>query len=310
MQPVVSVIVTSDYASGKPETWNELRAALAGLARQDFQEPAEFLLIESADLAPEIPTDLKNILPALQVIVAPAESASKLKNEGVRVASADLVAMIDGDCVADSNWLSRFVALMRSRPEIAAVSGRTVYGGGRFFDRVMALISRSFLDTGRTAPTRHLTVNNAGFRRSVLLSHPFPEQLGPHMSVLQAEPILRAGGRLFFEPGLRVLHHYDGWSTETEIRRSMGYGVIRARHIDRRLPHAWMAQLGYFSIPLYVASRVLHTWWNCLRGARRYGVAWYQLPAAFGLAAAACAMEIPGMILAVRGEPLDKTEFR
>jgi hypothetical protein len=310
MQPVVSVIVTSDYASGRPKTWNDLRAALAALARQDFQEPAEFLLVESADLAPRIPSDLKNILPTLRVIVVPAVSASKLKNEGVRAASADLVALIDGDCVADSSWLSHFVALMRSRPGIAAVSGRTVYGSGRFIDRVMALISRSFLDKGRTAPTRHLTVNNAGFRRSVLLSHPFPEQSGPHMSVLQAEPIIRAGLQLLFDPGLCVQHSYDGWSTEKEIRRSMGYGVIRARHLDRRLPHAWMARLGYFSILLFVAARILHTWWNCLRGARRYGVAWYQLPAAFGLAAAACAMEIPGMILAVRGEPLDNTEFR
>ncbi len=308
MPPVVSVIVTCDYASGKPESWNDLRAALAGLARQDFQEPAEFLLVESADLAPQIPPDLKNILPALRVIVAPAASADELKNEGVRAASAELVAMIDGDCVADPGWLRHLVNLLRQHPEVSAVSGRTHYGRRRFFDRVMALIGRSYLDMGRTAPTRHLAPNNSGFRRSVLLSHPCPS--GAHMSNLHAVAITRDGGRLLFDPGLCVQHSYDGWSTEKEIRRSMGYGVIKARLLDRRLPYAWMAHLGYFSIPLFLLTRTLHSWWNCFCGARRYGVAWYELPVAFGLAAAACALEIPGMVRAIRGEPLDNTEFR
>ena len=98
--------------------------------------------------------------------------------------------------------------------------------------------------------------------------------------------------------------------TEKHIRRSMGFGVIRARRLDRTLPYASMASLGYFSIPLFVAGRTLHSWRNCIRGARAYGVKWYELPTAFGLAAAACAMEIPGMIHAVRGEPLDKTAYR
>jgi hypothetical protein len=310
MQPVVSVIVTCDYQSGTEGGWNDLRATLSGLAQQDFQEPAEFLLVESTKLAPEIPPDLNNILPALRIVVAPESAAGKLKDAGVRAASADLVALLDGDCVAAPGWLSRFVELMRRHPEVTAVSGKTVYGTNRLLDRAMALSSRSFLDKGRTAPTRHLTVNNFGVRRAVWLAHPFPANGGAHMSRLETEPILRDGGRFLFDPKLRVEHRYDGWSTEKAIRQSLGYGVIRARRIDPRLPYAWMARLGYFSIPLFVAARILHTWWNCLRGARRYGVAWYELPAVFFLAAAACAIEIPGMILAVRGKPLDKTEFR
>ena len=310
MEPVVSVIVTCDYASGKPEAWNGLRAALVALARQEFDEPAEFLLVESTDLAPQVPSDLQAILPSLRVVTTPATSASELKNAGVRAASAELVAMVDGDCIATSGWLRHCVNLLRRHPEVAAVSGRTHYGRRRFRDRVMALISRSFLDAGRTAPTRHLTVNNAGFRRSVLLSHPCPTAAGPHMSNLHAAAILRAGGRLLFDPRLSVEHEYGGWPMEREIRRSMGYGVIQARLLDRDVPYARLAHLGYFSIPLFVLLRTLHSCWTCVRSARSYGVAWYELPAAFALAAGACAMEVPGMICAVRGQPPEKTLFR
>ena len=310
MEPVVSVIVTCDYGSGKTEAWNDLRATLTALARQDFHEPAEFLLVESTDLAPRIPSDLKTILPSLRVVAAPAASASELKNAGVRAAAAELVAMIDGDCVPDPGWLRHLVNLLRLHPEVAAVSGRTHYGRRRFRDRIMALISRSFLDVGRTAPTRHLTPNNSGFRRSVLLSHPYPRAGGAHTSNLQSTAILRAGGRLLFDPGLSVEHDYGGWPMEREIRRSMGYGVIQARLLDRDVPYAKLAHLGYLSIPLFVLLRTLHSYWNCVRRARFYNVAWYELPAAFALATVACAMEVPGMICAVRGQPLEKTLFR
>lgn len=310
MRPVVSVIVTSDYKSGSPESWSALGAALRGLARQDFREPAEFILVESADVAPEMPPAIKTILPTLRVIACPAAPAGGLKNAGVRAAAADLVALVDGDCVAEPGWLSAFVGLMRERPEIAVVSGRTHYGSRRFLDRAMALASRSYLDRGRTAPTRHVTINNAGFRRAALRAHPFTAEEGPHMSMLQADAMARAGHRFLFDPRLAVRHEYDGWPMEREIRRSMGYGVIKTRLLEPRLPYAWMARLGYPSIPLFLLFRMLHAGWNCALRRRAYNVAWYELPAALALVPAASLMEVPGMLRAVRGLPLDKTAFR
>jgi hypothetical protein len=64
------------------------------------------------------------------------------------------------------------------------------------------------------------------------------------------------------------------------------------------------------SVPLFVVLRMLHSCWNCLRRASDYGVAWYELPIAFALAAAACAMEAPGMLRAVRNLPPARSEFR
>lgn len=310
MQPVVSVIVTSDYASGKAAGWDDLRSSLRGLAGQDFDEPTEFLLVETEELAPHIPADVLAILPTLHVVAVAATTTGQLKNAGARVAAADFVAMIDADCTPVTGWLRHLVQALREHPDIAAVSGRTSYGRRTVLDRVMALLTRSFLDQGRTAPTRHVTINNAGFRHTVLLAHPFSEDTCAHMSMLQSEPIARAGGRFLFEPGMHVMHAYAGWAMEKEIRRSMGYGVIRIRRLDDRMPHAWMARLGYLSIPLFVMGRMLHSCWNCLRRAADYGVPWYELPLAFGLAAVACGMEASGMLRAVRDQDPIPSEFR
>ena len=128
--------------------------------------------------------------------------------------------------------------------------------------------------------------------------------------MLQADALARAGHRFLFDPRLAVRHDYDGWAAEREIRLSIGYGVVKARLQDCRLPYAWMARLGYFSIPLLLLFRMLHAGWNCVRRRRFYGVAWYELPAALALAVAAGLMEAPGMLRAVRGLPLEKTAFR
>jgi hypothetical protein len=72
MNPVVSVVIVSDYAAGKAETWDDLRTLLGALARQDFDGLVEFLLCECADLERQIPPDLTAILPTLKVILSPS----------------------------------------------------------------------------------------------------------------------------------------------------------------------------------------------------------------------------------------------
>lgn len=138
--------------------------------------------------------------------------------------------------------------------------------------------SRSYLDPGRTGPTRFISNNNAAFRRSAFLTHPLPTASGPFASRRQSEAILRAGGRLLFEPGMRVVHAFEGWAMEGDIRRNVGYGTIITRLCDRSLPYAWLTRLGSASIPIFAAAKTLDSWGDCIRCARHYGVRWYELP--------------------------------
>ena len=308
--PAVSVVVVSDYAGGQARSWNGLRAVLAALARQDFEEPAEFLLSECSALAGEIPADLAELLPSLRIVLSPASSSYELKNEGVRRASAGIVALIDADCVPDRAWLRRLVEALRRQPDAAAVSGRTVYAGRSLTERVLALLSRSYLDPGRAGATRFISNNNAGFRRSVLRMHPLPVDAGPFAARLQSQAVLRGGGRLLFEPGMRVVHEFEGWPLEADIRRNLGYSAVLTRLRDGSLPHAWLTRLGYASIPLFFGGKIVDSFWNCIRCAPLYGVRRFELAAAFAFAVVVHAMEIPGMVAAFRGRKLAATGYR
>ena len=310
VNPAVSVVIVSDYAGGETKAWDDLRATLAALARQHFEGPTEFLLSESAGITQQIPSDLMTTLPSLKVVLSSASSSYALKNEGVRAASAEIVAILDADCIPGPDWLRHLMDAMRDHPNVVAVSGRTVYTGGSLTERVLALLARSYLDPGCTGRTRFISNNNAGFRRSVFLTHPLPTDAGPFAARLQSEAILRSGGQLLFEPRMRVVHGFAEWAMERDIRRNIGYGTITTRLRDRALPYAWLARLGSASIPLFAVAKTLDSWLDCVRCGRHYGVRWYELPVAFCLAVVVHVMEIRGMISAFQGQEITETAYR
>lgn len=309
-KPAVSVIIVSDYAAGGAKTWGEIRDLLAALGRQRFQEPVEFLLCECEDFKEDIPAELVTILPSLRVLLFPTSSSFALKNEGARVAAAEIIVLIDADCVPSPDWLQHLWNGFRNHPEAVAVSGRTTYEGKKFSERVLGLLSRSYLDPGSAGETRFISNNNGAYRRSVYLDHPLPTDAGPFAARVQSEAIRRSGGRFFFEPGMSAIHIYEGWGMERDLRRNAGYSTITIRLHDRRIPYAWLTRLGYVSIPVILAGLILKNWWDCVRCAGEYGVHWFEIPVALLLAVVVNGMEIPGMVHAFGRREISKTAYR
>jgi hypothetical protein len=246
-----------------------------------------------------MPGDLLHLVPCAQVVRRSDETTRELVNVALRASTAPLVVLLDADCTPSPGWLGVAVDTMRIHPEAAVVSGLTLYPDKGFTYRVLATLSRAFVDPGRSGPTRFISSNNAIFRRGVLLAHPltaFPRVLAER---LQAEAIRHDGGVLYFEPRMRVTHRFDGWPMERRIRRNVGYRVIRVRQIDPRAPYAWMLRLGVFSIPVICAARTLDSCWDCVRSGRHFGLRWFELPAAFVTAVVVHVLEIRGMRAAI-----------
>jgi cellulose synthase/poly-beta-1,6-N-acetylglucosamine synthase-like glycosyltransferase len=308
--PVASVIVVSDYASDGPTDWEEARALLRALAEQDFTEPFEVIVSEHGGSAHDIPEDLRGICPNVRMVRCKQSSAYQLKNEGARQARAEIVAILDADCVPGPDWLRTAVEALRNHPEAAVVSGGTAYPGRNLLERSLTIATRAYLDPGEFGSTRFISNNNAAFRRSVYLEHPLPSQGGPFAARLQSESLLREGKRLLFEPRMRVSHYYGGWRMEADVHRHMGYAVVVTRLLDSQVPYAWLTRLKYASIPLFFAARVLTGISDCLRCARSSAVRWYELPAVFGGAIITRVLEVPGMVDAFRGREIKKTAYR
>jgi hypothetical protein len=308
--PDVSVVIVSDYAGGEQKSWDDLRLTLEALARQDFDGRVEFLLVESARAATAMPASLAGLLPGLRLILVDTDQSYALKNAGVREAAAAIVGIIDADCMPGAGWLAALVRAFATHPEAAAVSGRTTYAGHTVLERVLGLLNRSFLDPGRAGPTRYIGNNNAAYQRAIFMAHPLPTDAGPFASRMQSEAILRSGGRLFFEPAMSVIHGFEGWRMECDIRRNIGYATIDTRLRDRSLPYASLAKLSYLSIPVFAVGKTLDNWFDVIRCGRHYGVRGLELGVAFLMAIVVHAMEVPAMVRAFGRQPLGPTAYR
>lgn len=309
-KPVVTVVIVSDYAGGQSKTWDDLRATLSALARQDFGGATEFLLVECAAFEHQIPSDLATMAPNLRVALSSGRGSYALKNAGVRAAAAELVALLDADCVPGCEWLRHLVDALQGDASAAAVSGRTVYAGRTLTERALALVARAYVDRGAPGNTRYISNNNAAFRRAAFLAHPLPTDAGPFATRMQSEAIRRSGARLLFEPGMRVIHDFHGWAMEVDMRRNAGYGTIITRLRDPGMPYAWLLRLGYASIPVFAMAKTLESCWDCLRCAPHFGIRWYELPVALFFAAVTHAMEVPGLVRAFRGQAITRTAYR
>lgn len=310
MTPELSVVLVSDYAAGDEKSWASLRGTLTAIARQDFAGTAEFLLVEQENIAALAPPDLAQILPSLRIVKSRETDSYGLKNHGVGVARADIIVLLDTDCRPASDWLTRISGAWKAHPDAAVISGRTSYEGKGLMDRLSALLSRAYVDRGTAGPTSMIANNNASFRRSVYLAHPLPTRMGAFAGRVQSEAVLRAGGRLLFDPSIQVIHEFEGWPMEADIRRNIGYATVSTRLRDPQMPYAGLVRMGRLAIPLVVAGKTLNIWLDSLRCWRYFGLRFYELPLAFVFGAILAAMEIPGMWTAFGNREISPTEYR
>jgi hypothetical protein len=299
-RPVASIIIVIDHKAGAREAWDCLRLTLQGLARQDFREPVEFLLVET-DNGRHVPDDLQRLLPGLRIARTAGTTSYDLKNAGAQAAASDFVVLIDADCVPQPGWWRALIEHRRRHPGAAAISGLTLYRAEGLLPRIFALIDRSYVDGDGSGRTHAISNNNGALRRDILLKFPLQNDLGPFGSKLHAERIEAAGGELRFEPGMVAEHRYGGWPMEQAERRQIGFAMTRYRQLNGDSTHAWMFRLGVPGVPLVVAMAIVGSWKRCLKYASHYGIRWFELPAALAVAVAAHAMEVPGILLALRG---------
>jgi hypothetical protein len=301
-RPVASVVTVADYKAGDAESWDALRLTVEGLARQDFEGPVEFLLVEAAAASRAIPPEILQILPGLKVVRAEGKTSYDFKNAGAQAAGSPFVVLLDADCAPHPGWLRAVMEHRRQHPRAAVISGRTLYKGEGLLPRVLALLDRSYVDCGRPGPTKAISNNNAGFAREVLLKYPLQNEVGPFGSRPHADQIMAAGGELRFEPGMVAYHGFGGWPMEEHDRQHVGFSMTRYRQLNPSARHAWMFRLGYGGIPLILGMSTIDSWRRCVKLGSGYGLRWFEVPIACALAVRAHALEVPGILLALRGE--------
>jgi O-antigen biosynthesis protein len=198
------------------------------------------------------------------------------RNASLTKINCELVAFLDDDCIPDENWLKLILAGF-TEPDVWAVTGRIIsYDTTILFDQVacqdLGLTKRSFgpenirfslgellgkvgkifsgqLKSGAPAPYGIGHGGNVAFRVDKL------RQLGGFNEAFWRASediemfyrVLKAGGRIVYEPGALAVHHHPHITTEQVVRArhaySLGTAAFMRAHLNFRIFLLYMGRL-------------------------------------------------------------------
>jgi glycosyltransferase involved in cell wall biosynthesis len=114
-KPVVSVVVPTRDRAGY------LDVTLTSLADQDFAEPYEVIVVDDGSRDSTRAVIARHGVRSL--VHDPPRGPNAARNEGARVAEADLIALVDDDVFAPPGWLRALVDGATRHPDAQAFGG-------------------------------------------------------------------------------------------------------------------------------------------------------------------------------------------
>jgi glucosyl-dolichyl phosphate glucuronosyltransferase len=231
--------------------WGDLLAAIASVQQQS-SPPFEVIVVvdHNDDLLELLDTHVSGIH-----LVASTRTGglAGARNTGVAVATGAVVAFIDDDAVADTDWL-KYLGAAYERDDVLGVGGaiEPAWQQGRpswfpaEFDWVVGCTYRGMPEFA--GPVRNLIGANMSFRRDVFdVVGGFNEGVGRVGAVPlgceETELCIRAASRwpgrtFFYEPQARVHHKVPGDRGHWSYFRSRCYGEGLSKAVVSRLAGA------------------------------------------------------------------------
>jgi glycosyltransferase involved in cell wall biosynthesis len=239
IRPTVSVVVCT-YTGGR---WDELRAAVSSIEHQTCAALETIVVVDHDDaLLARVKADLPGVV---AIANAAARGLSGARNTGVASASGDVVAFLDDDAVAATDWLEQLSAEYR-HDDVLGVGGAIVPVWDvrpRWFppefEWVVGCTYRG-MPPARAA-VRNLIGANMSFRSELLAEvGGFLTGVGRigtrPLGCEETELCIRArrarpGGQFVYQPLARVAHHVPrrraGW--RYFVSRCYSEGLSKAR---------------------------------------------------------------------------------
>lgn len=273
---------------------------MAGLQRQTARD-FEILLVLDGSVGEETIAELGRRFPHVRLVRDAAPSYFVEKNAGAAAARGEIVALLDGDCIPDDDWLASLVAPLAAGADV--VSGKTRYRGDSLVARTFSVPDfGNVLDEQGSASG--IMLNNVAFRRELILRHPLDARIRRNGGCFLLYHQLRAAGaRMLFEPRAVVWHeldvagfgfvskHYDRGVDMVTAYRCDDTHVLRGTRLVRRF--------GPIALAGITARRVVSDWSRLVRHRRQLGLRALALPYYAAVVAVTRGIELCGGMRAV-----------
>ena len=272
-----------------------LERCLHALLQQRTKRSFEVIVVDNAPHSGYTRESVARF-PQVRLIVEPRQGLSCARNAGIGAARGEIIVFTDDDTRAAPDWLENLVAPFSARPEVAAVTGKTLpmkleteaeqlfeaYGGlgggtaAAEFDSEWLGAKLWWLPLWQMGTTA-----NAAFRASVFGDPAvgvMDERLGAGSPVGAWEDlylfyrILRAGYVVVYEPRAEVQHaHRQGLAQLSKQLQAYRRGEVAFCLLALHHERDWRALLHLLLwIPYWRATQVFGELLRRLRGQKRF----------------------------------------
>ncbi len=230
-----------------------MRDAVASALAQT-EPPAEVVVVD--DASTDGSAEAAREAGARVIRNASQRNAGGARNAGLDATEGDLVAFLDADAVAPSDWLARARRAFESDGQIVGVGGRIVNGRpGRYGELDYYLNHSEWIAAGGPSEKRTIPTMAIVYRRAAIGPVRFPESNTGEDTAF-ALAVLARGGKLWYDPGIVVTHRHQrlDWASFWEKQVACGRTIYETRaKLDRPgkalvrfppllflFPHLWM----------------------------------------------------------------------
>lgn len=204
---------------------------LASVVRQDT--PFDFEVVVADSSEDQTAAIVERDFPEVRLLILDGRAyPGTARNAAIRVARADLLAMVDADCVAAPDLLRKLVEAHDST-DYAAIGGAICDGTPDSMSGLVGYLLefREFIPTSPRREVFTIPTANICYRRDVF------ERFGLFDDVRASEDLLYnwrlsiAGERILFDPSIKVTHqNRTGWRRVIYYQKTLGKSSALARH--------------------------------------------------------------------------------
>ena len=256
----VSVVLETDSVHASDDI--SIIDCLEALARQDYPRERIDVIAVDGGKVPGLEGVVRARFPSATILECRGGTKFEQKNLGMTAARGDIVALLDADCAAASDWISTIERELRAAPpEVAGVQGVTELSPGLLSREVTALLY-GMRSGPRDRSAARLVTDNVAFRRDVMRRFAFEHpSFGTVVDSLLLHRLRRAGYRMVLCERMRMVHSYPGALAASVpwffLRAwAVGYFMVRTRQLERDVPGSALVRAAGLGWPILALAKV------------------------------------------------------
>jgi len=239
-----------------------IRSTLLSVMAQDFDELYEVIVVDSSN--DKTPAIISQEFPQVHLIHrARRTDPGTARNLAVARASGEIIACLDADCIAPTDWLRQMVIAQRSDHPI--VGGSMENGNPRSILAWAGFLGefREFIAVGEPRQVCHLPTCNISYHRSIFAqAGGFPTSFYPQEDLLFHWRLRQQGTPIWFDPDIRVKHvHRTELGSYLRHQRRIGHATAQVLELTGQ-EGAFLARsplLALLSAPVLPLVKFLRT---------------------------------------------------